>query len=275
MTATQEKLCMACKADVSDKPRVKDSQGRYMCKPCAAKAQAQTKPAAAPKSVPKPAQPVKVEAQAAPDTFWDSPMQPTGGAKDCPECQNLLPAGSVLCTRCGYNLNEGRALKTRVTREKAVKEKGQSTSNFGGSLAANLPNALAILTIISMVGVACAAIVMPEFAIVLYFMAGIVGLAVSLAAPFFAFKDDCSGLAIGMLLGGFLTGIVGFVCQIVYIYFMSDRPLLRLYYTAALLGAIGAVVIFAMHAANDPDSVRNFDSTESVESGDQGDPGEP
>ena len=56
-----------------------------------------------------------------PDSFWDSPMQPSGGAKVCPGCQTTLPAGSVLCTHCGMNLETGKAIKTRVSVEKKPK----------------------------------------------------------------------------------------------------------------------------------------------------------
>lgn len=56
-----------------------------------------------------------------PDSFWDSPMQPSGGAKTCPACQATMKAGSVICVQCGYDIEKGKPIKTRISSESASK----------------------------------------------------------------------------------------------------------------------------------------------------------
>ena len=41
--------------------------------------------------------------------------QPAGG--DCPNCDEPLAPGAVLCVRCGYDTRTGRILKTDFGRE--------------------------------------------------------------------------------------------------------------------------------------------------------------
>lgn len=43
-------------------------------------------------------------------------------AKACPQCKSFLPQNAALCTTCGYNLQTGKTLATRVVKEKAPKE---------------------------------------------------------------------------------------------------------------------------------------------------------
>lgn len=121
-----DKVCVVCKQDVSNKPRRKDPAGNYICEDCAkaAAAKKQTAPQA-PKAAPsKPSPAASAPAsEGLGDDFWNSTMQPTGGASACPGCGAMMPGGSKLCTRCGFDLVAGRAHKTQFRVEKPKKDR--------------------------------------------------------------------------------------------------------------------------------------------------------
>lgn len=115
-----DKTCQVCKQDVSNKPRRKDPAGKYICEECAKKV------AAAKAGVPQPAPKAPARAPASEglsDDFWNSKMQPTGGAAACPGCGTMMPGGAKLCTRCGYDLATGKPHRTQFSVEKVKKEK--------------------------------------------------------------------------------------------------------------------------------------------------------
>lgn len=117
------KTCSVCGVDVSNRARVKDSQGRYVCKDCfdrAREAKAAKEPA--PKAAQK-------SAAASSSTEGDNAfLLGIGGAsaavlgtKPCPECARVLDQHTVICTNCGYNLETGKRLRIKITKEKAPK----------------------------------------------------------------------------------------------------------------------------------------------------------
>ncbi|MCC6230158.1 MAG: hypothetical protein IT432_13150 [Phycisphaerales bacterium] len=120
-----DKICVVCKQDVSNKPRRKDPAGKYICEDCAKKT------AAAKPAVPKPGSPTpKTSAPAKSpagdglsDDFWNSKMQPAGGAAACPGCGTMMPGGSKLCTRCGFDLVTGKPHRTQFSVEKEKKNR--------------------------------------------------------------------------------------------------------------------------------------------------------
>lgn len=122
------KVCSVCAADVSDKPRVRDAQGRYYCKPCEERLRAER---AARGASGRPAPTSATKAPATP------PVPAAGGASDdeigldlsdvvraeasasaslmaCPSCGSSLPSGARLCAQCGYDLVTGAKLQTSV-----------------------------------------------------------------------------------------------------------------------------------------------------------------
>ncbi len=113
-----DKICVVCKQDVSNKPRRKDQAGKYICEDCAKKVAA-TK-AATP--APKPAANAPAS-EGLSDDFWNSKMQPTGGAAACPGCGTMMPGGAKLCTRCGYDLATGKPHRTHFSVEKDKKSR--------------------------------------------------------------------------------------------------------------------------------------------------------
>ena len=116
MAAVQmpQKMCVVCGTDVSGKPRVKDDRGRYTCQgSCQAKF----------------AKMVEAKAPSAPPPVVDSSFMdhlvsasPMMNVTNCPSCNSPMPGGGVLCTRCGFNTQTGKAVKTRVVIEKQRKD---------------------------------------------------------------------------------------------------------------------------------------------------------
>ncbi len=117
-TTAPTKLCTKCGIDCSGKPRTKDAQGRYMCKPCF---DAVSQKAAAPKPAAKIApKPVPV-ADAADDAAMMAALlesAPAALTETCPSCGNGVAEGNVICTICGYNKETGKAVSVKVSKPK-------------------------------------------------------------------------------------------------------------------------------------------------------------
>lgn len=156
--AVPVKMCVVCGRDVADKPRVKDAAGRYMCKPCAekqtaAKPATTVRPASGPPSgtgggAKTAAKPVTKSADngaipLAPEPGYDPVMASLVASSQqvtsvsCPNCKSWVKEGQLLCTSCGFNLEEGKQIRTRVQKEKAPKE-AKVHSGGGG-----IPDAMA------------------------------------------------------------------------------------------------------------------------------------
>src|SRR5215831_19131612 len=103
---TTTKLCTVCGIDCSGKPRIKDQQGRYICKECFDKAkqtrQTQKNPAPAATA---PAAGTDVPTEGDNSFLLDlaSAKESTGlkGTKPCPECGRAVPTDAVICIGCG------------------------------------------------------------------------------------------------------------------------------------------------------------------------------
>jgi len=170
-----DKLCARCGTDVSDKPRVKDPQGRYFCADCvkALKArQAEKKAAAAP-----PASSGDVM-----DDLVEGAVATLG--EPCEVCQSPMPADAVICTRCGHNRQTGRNTKTRV---QEVKQPGK------GAAAAKLAGAAAGASFDAMT---------PVFAVAGGLIGGAVGAAIWAAIAYYA-EVEIGWIAwgVGILVG--------------------------------------------------------------------------
>lgn len=70
---------------------------------------------------PKPAKPTSSGVDPVLEKLLANSAQAT--QEPCPVCKAFLKPGAELCVSCGYNKTTGKNLSTRVTREKAVKEK--------------------------------------------------------------------------------------------------------------------------------------------------------
>lgn len=141
---TGKKICVMCGKDVAGQPRVKDAKGRYLCAgECQQKAAAA---AAAKASAPKPASagpvpPAIAVAKADGGNLLTNliDQSPMLKAATCESCGNPMPGGAVICTRCGFNTQTGKALKTAVVVEKvknepkAPKVKGKYGNKYAAS----------------------------------------------------------------------------------------------------------------------------------------------
>lgn len=129
MATTPAKVCSVCGEDVSSKPRTKDAQGRYTCVTCSAAK------GSAPGSAPA-ARPASRSAAALGDGEDNSFILGLKGRAipnaACPNCQTAIIEGSKICTACGYNIAEKRAMKTRVSVDPGVQKSGKG----GGKAAA-------------------------------------------------------------------------------------------------------------------------------------------
>ncbi|HWB19930.1 MAG TPA: hypothetical protein VG711_06490 [Phycisphaerales bacterium] len=124
------KICCLCGADVSGKPRTKDSHGRYYCDPCFNSALVRKKAEA--EQAHGPLRPVEVITRTSEtqDSASDGSVEDTLSMiseivehaspskpkiKPCPGCAKMIPDESVLCVYCGYDFNLHTAIaKTRV-----------------------------------------------------------------------------------------------------------------------------------------------------------------
>jgi hypothetical protein len=126
---TTAKLCTVCGIDCSGRPRIKDQQGRYICKECFDKAKQTRQTQKAPPPV------AAAAATAAAPTEGDNSFlldlgskESTGiaGTKPCPECGRAVPANAVICVGCGFNLATGKRLQVKVVKAKQQKEEKES-----------------------------------------------------------------------------------------------------------------------------------------------------
>lgn len=120
-----EKVCVVCREDCSNRPRAKDSQGRYVCGTCleerkARKAQQAAQPATQPARKPeRSSQPNPQPDPMVAALIGDIP-DPTAPENQCPNCAKLIQPGSAICMNCGFNIASGKKIRTQVA--KAQKE---------------------------------------------------------------------------------------------------------------------------------------------------------
>ena len=135
-TGKNGKFCTVCNDDVSAKPRTKDAKGRYFCTGCYEEAirakQEKREITPLPKVSGNASGPVAKSSRPAPkappimrgmgdaDDRYGEPnvleqlldLEPTIAAPTmiCPSCHSQIPAGGVMCTMCGHNMQTGTAV---------------------------------------------------------------------------------------------------------------------------------------------------------------------
>ncbi len=92
------KLCVRCGVDCSNRPRVKDAQGRYVCRVCL---DAKAAPA-----------PIPVADDALPIGLVEEPAAAPAGPQICPSCGSSIPHGGAICVQCGFDVRKGAKLGT-------------------------------------------------------------------------------------------------------------------------------------------------------------------
>ncbi len=111
-TPPPAKVCTRCGQDCAGKPRVRDQQGRYLCKACVERVKAEHAMAASP--APQLAQPAPPAAASEPEGFDAFALEPSSDepkAAPCRNCGAPLAEGAVLCVACGFNRKLGRTAR--------------------------------------------------------------------------------------------------------------------------------------------------------------------
>ncbi len=230
------KTCTICGIDCSDRPRVKDAKGRYACRECLEK-QARSKRTAqgAPAAKPAPKRPANVDPVMI-DILDDVPDP---AKANCPSCgARMQSADAVLCTRCGFNRAEGKAVRTRVQRaENEKKTKGAS----GGAGFELTPLKVLAIGLIGAVGLGIFAAFVPAMSEAVFWIALIwVGVS-NIAMIGAAFNDgDTMWGILGLLQG---VPILGLAFPLYYCTLGSDRTTWKINFWMAHLGAV--IVLFA------------------------------
>jgi hypothetical protein len=122
---TSSKLCTVCGIDCAGKPRIKDQQGRYICKECFDKAKQTRQTQKSPPAAGAPAEAAAIPADGDNSfllAMGSKESTGTAGTKACPECGRAMPQNAVICVGCGFNTSTGKRLSVKVI--KAKKEKG-------------------------------------------------------------------------------------------------------------------------------------------------------
>jgi predicted nucleic acid-binding Zn ribbon protein len=277
--AAPSKVCVVCGMNVADKPRVKDAAGRYMCKPCAEK-QTAARPStgavgkpgggASPRPSPKPASgPIPLAGEGGGSGGAAGGGGGGGGGFDpvmaalvasseqansanCPNCKGWVKPGQRICTSCGFNLEEGKQVRTRIQREKAPKESrsggsGKSRWHVGerGESAPMVVGIGMFLLNAAALGVASAD---PQKYLALTLFNSICGLVLFVAVLIQAYQ---SGL--GMFLMLLLSQCIPIVGVVVYIYFLLTKCESATVKWAGLGAIFGSIVGVVILFANDPD----------------------
>lgn len=247
--ASSTKVCIICHQDCSNRPRQKDGQGRYVCQDCLNKAKqqgAKEKMAApAAKAPPRSEAPIDPGLAAALADVDQGAMEP------CPNCAVLLKPGAVLCTSCGFDIEKGKAVRTRVqelsARERkaaAAPEKQKRSAGAGFNVE---PSTVLVLVLIAVVGVAAWAYSDPSVMLLMYIAGGIMFYATMITMIVGAFKDEDGVWGI-LGIVALVTGFTG-ILTLYYIFAKSDRAMVKILAIATIV-TFGLLFIVAFSHAD-------------------------
>lgn len=228
------KSCSVCGMDVSGRPRVKDAQGRYMCKECFDKAKAARDRRKAPPPVPAAAS-KSDQVDLADNSFLlgmgKADSVSSQGTKPCPECGRPLAPGAAVCVGCGFNLETGKRMQVKVIKAKVEKEKGESG---GGSGAFASPHVVGIGVILFFAAFAAMSFVSEAVMMPYLIVSMIFNLAVFIWVLIEAFRDSV------------ISGALCFICGLYQIYWVlvkCENTLLKWLWVANILAAIMGVIL--------------------------------
>jgi hypothetical protein len=252
MAESASKVCVVCGQNVAGKPRVKDAAGRYMCAgACQEKMAASAKqapPASAPRvatssptaATPPPTAKSSGDGSLLNDLISSSPMLT---AASCQQCGSPMPGAAVICTRCGFNTQTGKALKTAVIKEKVVAEPGEKKKSR--SISINGWVIFAVASVIA-IGAGILPVIDIELGVVSLITLVVLGLAAFITACATVYEDGDSwmisiffALRIGQRFlartgqGGSIIAGVMELALVAFILIFVDSPLAK-----ALTGAV-------------------------------------
>lgn len=247
---TAEKICVVCGADCATLPRLKDSQGRYACKTCVeAKRRAATgdkaMPKASPAPKPRPAASAAGGASAgfSMDAYLDGIHTPD--ANPCPKCGAGRAADAVVCMQCGFDSASGKAMTTKVGKDKPQRSRRSAPRVSSGMVYVII--ALAMLVVLPLLALAS-----PETAALALIVAGLWAFVAYIYMIGAAFRDDDKFWGIiGLLV---LVPLVGSLCWLAFVLYYctigSQRGVRKLSYWASL---VTVWIILGIMYVNNPE----------------------
>lgn len=239
---TTAKLCTVCGIDCSSIPRIKDQQGRYICKECFDKAKQTRQTQKNPTPAPAPARAVAAAPDLNDNTFLLNlgSKESTGiqGTKPCPECGRAMPANAVICIGCGYNTSTGKrhAVKVIKTKQKAVKE-SSSSSGGGGGGGGIPPAAVGLILLVVYGGLIGAAFASQQFLLPALGIGGFISFAIGIWGAVVAFQEGIGTGLLYLLLPFY---------SLYFIYAKNDNETLKWAFGMSLVGSIALNVISSM-----------------------------
>ncbi|MCC5822066.1 MAG: hypothetical protein LAT64_11720 [Phycisphaerales bacterium] len=120
------KVCVLCGKSCAGQPRIKNGKGQYAHRACAE----------ATRREPEPTPPEDDLMGALLDDIepvLEPAAGPNGLRAGCPGCGRGVAAGAVICTGCGFNLQTGKGLKTKVSEIKPGKAGAGLGAMAGGA----------------------------------------------------------------------------------------------------------------------------------------------
>ena len=154
--AIATKSCTICGIDCTNRPRVKDQKGRYMCQECFDKAKKTKQIQKSPPPAAGATSSKTVDTSILNDNSFlldmgSSNAAGTGSGKACPECGRVMSAHAVVCIGCGYNATTGKRLNLKIEKPKKIK---QAKAAGGGGPAIDLSSGPAVfLIVLALMGV--------------------------------------------------------------------------------------------------------------------------
>jgi len=233
---TAAKLCTVCGIDCAGKPRIKDQQGRYICKECFDKAkqtrQTQKSP---PPAAGAPAATVAVPADGDNSfllAMGSKESTGTAGTKPCPECGRAMPTNAVICVGCGFNTSTGKRLSVKVL--KAKKEKAQGDGSKSGSMSIDDGPKVAAVIFIIYAGCGALQFVDPMAGLIGGLVCGVIGLGIAITVLLAAFRDG--------IMWGLLSLFVPLVI-LIWVFLINDDTKLKWMVGGQILGGIAQLAI--------------------------------
>lgn len=235
------KICSTCGTDCTNKPRVKDASGNYMCKPCAEKA-AGAKPSprgGAAKVAAAPASEPNIMAK-----LVDDSLKQAQGA--CPACRKKLKEGALICTNCGFNSTTGQMVQTAVQTPQLIVDK--SAKKMRSRTRVHMDGSILVLVAMVLIGGAVLmSVVAPEMALVGVLLCGVFSVVLYFLTIITAFKDDQKMWGIICIIIPFTGGISG-LALLYYLFMVTERGYLKWLWVTIFLGTGASVVMLIANA---------------------------
>lgn len=224
-TGAAGKICVICGQDCSNKPRVKDPQGRYFCKAC--HEAALKKPAGGPpRGAARPAAPPPEPEPAFDNVENESFLAgvESTGMEPCPGCGVPLASIASVCMSCGYNKQTGRS--GRVSVKKAPRERPRVPLTMS-------PGILFFISLVVLGGLFAAGLASPLFAVAFLLVYVLYALVGAISMIVLAFKDGNSGWGVVGLLS-IIVPCLG-LAMLYYVFAVNTRPILKVLIGVQLL----------------------------------------